>query len=73
MRLASERFCCVALGGSWALAKDAPSTVWGLHMTCERNLFLLTAEGISEGLFRITCEAGSTGAGPGGFVKVYTT
>ena len=45
--------------------------IWGFQMTSEHNLFLLTAEGMSEGLFRITCEAGPTGPGPGGFVEVY--
>lgn len=46
--------------------------VWGFQMTCEHSLFLLTSEGMSEGLFRITCEAGSTGPGPGSFAELYT-
>lgn len=62
----------MALGGCWSLANVVLRPVWGLQMTCGRSLFLLPAEGVSEGLLRITCEAGSTGAGPGGFVKVYT-
>ena len=55
--------------GRWPWMLHLP--VRGFHVTCECSLCLLTAGDIYEVLFRSTCEAGSTGAGPGGFVEVY--